>query len=114
MSGEDAKPPIVILDTCAFRNIGDSTNNINLTKLLQCAINGHIDLRIPQVVVVERAAQIHEAKYYNTLRGVGNEDTQIAINEALHKEETRIRLTLIKNSAKKWATILRIQKHLEP
>tara|TARA_R110001592_G_scaffold20926_18_gene84752 strand:+ start:305 stop:1168 length:864 start_codon:yes stop_codon:yes gene_type:complete len=55
---------------------------------------------MPQVVISERAAQIHEAKYYNTLRGVGNEDTQIPINEALHIEETRIRLTLIKNGAK--------------
>lgn len=100
MSAGDSKPPIVILDTCAFRNIGDSTSNSNYAKLLQCAINGHIDLRMPQVVIGERAAQIHEAKYYNTLRGVGNENTQIPINEALYREETRIRLTLIKNGAK--------------
>lgn len=99
MCSRDAKPPIVILDTCAFRNIGESTNNSNYTKLLQCAINGHIDLRIPQAVIDERAAQIFEAKYHHTIRGVGNEDVQIGINEARHKEETRIRLTLIKNGA---------------
>ena len=109
MSGEDAKPPIVILDTCAFRNIGDSTKNPNCAKILQCAINGHIDLRIPEVVIVERAGQMYEEKYRPTTRGVGDEDMNITINDAYQIELRRIKMRLIRNGAEN--IISRKQSH---